>query len=228
MGLRIDELPIADSVKSVLARAGYETLYPPQEDAIKAGALDGKNIVLASPTASGKTLLAELVIMKAIMERGGRALYLTPLRALTSEKYEDFQKYTSIEKHPGNLVRVAVTSGDYDSSDIYLSNFDVIISTNEKADSLLRHRSPWISEVSVVVVDEVHLITEADRGPTLEVVLTRLLEINPNIQVIALSATIKNAAEMAKWLNAKPITTEWRPVPLREGVYYNGEVQFKD
>ena len=228
MGLRIDELPIADSVKGVLARAGYETLYPPQEDAIKAGALDGKNVVLASPTASGKTLLAELVIMKAIIERGGRALYLTPLRALTSEKYEDFQKYASIEKQPGNLVRVAVTSGDYDSSDIYLSNFDVIISTNEKADSLLRHRSPWITEVSVVVVDEVHLITEADRGPTLEVVLTRLLEINPNIQVIALSATIKNAAEIAKWLNAIPITTEWRPVPLHEGVYYNGEVQFKD
>lgn len=226
--MRIEELPIPDSVKAVLSKAGYDTLYPPQEDTIKAGALEGKNIVLASPTASGKTLIAELVILKSILEKGGKALYLTPLRALASEKYEDFQKYGTVEKSPGKKVRIAVTSGDYDSSDIYLANYDIIISTNEKADSLLRHRSPWIADVSVVVADEVHLITEADRGPTLEVVLTRLLKINPHIQIAALSATVKNAAEMAEWLNAIPITTEWRPVPLREGVYYDGEIQFKD
>jgi helicase len=226
--LRIDELPIPDSVKAALSKAQYDTLYPPQEDTIKAGALEGKNIVLASPTASGKTLIAELVILKSILEKGGKALYLTPLRALASEKYEDFQKYAAVEKGPGRKVRIALTSGDYDSSDIYLANFDIIISTNEKADSLLRHRSPWIADVSVVVADEVHLITEAERGPTLEVVLTRLLKINPDIQIIALSATIKNATEMAEWLNAIPITTEWRPVPLREGIFYNGEIQFKD
>ncbi len=226
--MRIDELPIPDAVKAVLAKAGYDVLYPPQEDAIKAGALDGKNIVLASPTASGKTLVAEMAILKSILEKGGKALYLTPLRALASEKYEDFQKYTSVEKTPGRNVRVAVTSGDYDRSNIYLANYDVIISTNEKADSLLRHRSPWIADISVVVADEIHLITEADRGPTLEVVLTRLLKINPRIQVIALSATIKNAAEIGEWLKGIPITTEWRPVPLREGVYYDGQIQFKD
>lgn len=226
--MRIEELPIADSVKAVLARAGYDILYPPQEEAIQAGALDEKNIVLASPTASGKTLIAELVILKSVLERGGKALYLTPLRALASEKYEDFQKYTAIEKEPGRRVRVAITSGDYDSSDLYLANFDIIISTNEKADSLLRHRSPWIADVSVVVADEIHLVTEADRGPTLEVVLTRLLKLNPDIQVLALSATIKNATEIAEWLKANPITTEWRPVPLREGIHYDGEIQFKD
>jgi helicase len=226
--MRIDELHIPDSVKAVLAKSGYDTLYPPQEDAIKAGALEGKNIVLASPTASGKTLVAEAVILKSILERGGKALYLTPLRALASEKYEDFQKYETIEKEPGRKVRVAVTSGDYDSSDMYLAKYDIIICTNEKADSLLRHRSPWIADVSVVVADEIHLITEADRGPTLEVVITRLLKLNPRIQLIALSATIKNAKEMGEWLKAVPITTEWRPVPLREGVYCDGQIQFKD
>jgi len=226
--LRIDELPIPDAVKATLAKAGYETLYPPQEDAIHAGALDGENIVLASPTASGKTLIAELVIMKAVLEKGGKALYLTPLRALASEKFDDLSKYASIEKSPGRKVRVALTSGDYDSSDIHLANYDIIISTNEKADSLLRHRSPWIAEVSVVVADEIHLLTEADRGPTLEVVLTRLLKINPRMQIIALSATVKNASEIAEWLDGIPIATEWRPVPLREGVYHDGQIQFKD
>lgn len=226
--MRIDELPISDSVKAVLARAGYDTLYPPQEDAIGAGVLEGKNLLLASPTASGKTLVAELVILKSILENGGKALYLTPLRALSSEKYEDFRKYTTIEKAPGRRIRVALTSGDYDSSDLHLANFDIIISTNEKADSILRHRSSWIADVSVVVADEIHLLTEADRGPTLEVVLTRLLKVNPNIQIVALSATIKNATEIGEWLKATPITTEWRPVPLREGVYYDGQIQFKD
>jgi helicase len=224
----VEDLPIPDSVKAVLAKAGYDELYPPQVDAIQAGALEGKNIVLASPTASGKTLVAELVVLKSILEKGGKALYLTPLRALASEKYEDFQKYTGVEKAPGRRVRVAITSGDYDSSDIHLANFDIIICTNEKADSLLRHRAPWIADISVVVADEIHLLTEADRGPTLEVVLTRLLKVNPKIQVLALSATIKNAAEIGEWLNASPITTEWRPVPLREGVYHGGQVQFKD
>ncbi|MGA3110354.1 MAG: DEAD/DEAH box helicase [Candidatus Bathyarchaeia archaeon] len=226
--MRVEELPIPDSVKAVVAKAGYETLYPPQEDAIKAGVLDGKNLVLASPTASGKTLVAELAVLKSILEHEGKALYLTPLRALASEKFEDFQKYAEIEKSPGRKVRVAITSGDYDSSDLHLSNYDVIISTNEKADSLLRHRSPWIADVTVVVADEIHLITEADRGPTLEVVLTRLLKINPKLQIIALSATIKNAAEIGEWLDAAQITTDWRPVPLREGVYYDGQIQFKD
>ena len=226
--MRIDELSMPDSVKAVLAKAGYDTLYPPQEEAVRAGALEGKNIVLASPTASGKTLVAEVVILKSILERGGKALYLTPLRALASEKYEDFQKYETVEKEPGRKIRVAVTSGDYDSSDIYLAKYDIIICTNEKADSLLRHRSPWIADVSVVVADEIHLITEADRGPTLEVVITRLLKLNPRIQFLALSATIKNAKEIGEWLKAVPITTEWRPVPLREGVYCDGQIEFKD
>jgi helicase len=226
--LRIEDLPIPDSIKAVLAKSGYDVLYPPQQDAINAGALVGKNIVLASPTASGKTLIAELAIMKSILEKGGKALYLTPLRALASEKFEDFSKYTSLEKAPGKKIRVALTSGDYDSSDIYLESYDVIISTNEKADSLLRHRSPWITEVSVVVADEIHLLTEADRGPTLEVVLTRLLKMNPNIQLVALSATIRNAREIAEWIDGVAVTTEWRPVPLREGVYFGGQIRFKD
>lgn len=226
--MQIADLPIPDSVKQILDKAGYDHLYPPQEDAIQAGVLDGANLVLASPTASGKTLIAELVILKAILEKGGKALYLAPLRALASEKFEDFMKYTSLEKKAGNKIRVGLTSGDYDNSDNHLANYDIIISTNEKADSLLRHKSPWISEVAVVVADEVHLLTEAARGPTLEVVLTRLLKINPKVQVVALSATIKNASEIAEWLDAVPITTEWRPVPLREGVHYDGQIRFKD
>jgi helicase len=95
-------------------------------------------------------------------------------------------------------------------------------------DSLLRHRAHWMRDISLVVADEVHLLNDLDRGPTLEVVLARLLQINPDAQFLALSATIRNAEEIAEWLKAKSITTEWRPVKLKEGVYLHGEVEFKD
>jgi helicase len=226
--LKVNELDIPTSLKQVLLKNGYDNLYPPQEDAINAGVLKGKNLVLASPTASGKTLIAELCVIKNILTKGGKALYLTPLRALASEKYEDFRKYSGLAKPDGEKVKVAISTGEYDRSDQWLSRYDVIFATNEKADSLLRHRTGWIRDISTVVADEVHLLNEADRGPTLEVVLTRLMHINPKIQFLALSATIRNAEEVAEWLKAVPITTEWRPVPLREGVYCNGEIQFKD
>ena len=95
-------MPIPDSVKGVLVRCGWVDLYPPQEESIKAGALEGRNLVLASPTASGKTLVAELCALKHILERNGKTIYLTPLRALASEKYQEFRKYASIRKADGD------------------------------------------------------------------------------------------------------------------------------
>jgi helicase len=226
--LKIEELPIPESVKHVIISSGITELYPPQEEAIRAGALEGKNLVLASPTASGKTLVAELCALKHVLERDGKVLYLTPLRALASEKYEEFKKYTVIRKRNGRRVSVGISTGDYDSSDPWLEKFDIIVTTNEKADSLLRHRARWVNEISLVVADEVHLLNDSERGPTLEVVLARLMQVNPDAQLLALSATVKNAEEAAEWLKAGSITTEWRPVVLKEGVLLHDEVHFKD
>ena len=226
--MRIEELLIPESVKEVIIKSGITDLYPPQEEAVRAGALNGKNLVLASPTASGKTLIAELCALKHVLEKDGKALYLTPLRALASEKYQEFQKYASIQKESGRRVSVGISTGDFDSSDPWLERYDIIVTTNEKADSLLRHRARWIDEISLIVADEVHLLNDADRGPTLEVVLARLMQVNPDAQILALSATVKNAEEAAEWLKAGSITTEWRPVILKEGVLLHDEIQFKD
>jgi helicase len=226
--LKIEELPLHDSAKQVLADLGITELYPPQQEAVLAGALEGKNLVLASPTASGKTLVAELCALKHVLERDGKVLYLSPLRALASEKFEEFRKYTNIRKANGRRISVGVSTGDYDSSDPWMGKYDIIVTTNEKADSLLRHRAKWVSDVSLVVADEVHLLNDADRGPTLEVVLARLMQVNPDVQLVVLSATIKNVEEVAEWLKAIPVTTEWRPVTLREGVILHDEVLFKD
>jgi helicase len=226
--VKIAELPIADSVKEVLAGIGICELFPPQEDCIRVGVLEGQNIVLASPTASGKTLIAELCALKHVLDSNGKVIYLSPLRALASEKFEEFKKYTNIQKPGGGKVSVGISTGDFDTADNWLARYDIIVTTNEKADSLLRHRAKWMDSISAVIADEVHLLNEADRGPTLEIVLARLMQCNPNIQILALSATINNVDEIAGWLNAKHIVTSWRPINLKEGVILQDEIQYRD
>jgi helicase len=225
--MNIADLDVPEEVKQVIINKEISALYPPQEDAIKTGVLDGRNLVLASPTASGKTLIAELCALKHILEKRGKVLYLTRLRALTWEKYEDFQAYTGIRKPDGRKIRVGVSTGDMDNASPWLQAYDIVIATNEKCDSLLRHNSPWMNGISLVIADEIHLIG-TDRGPTLEVSLTRLRQISPRIQIMALSATISNTQEIAEWLNAESVTTDWRPVELREGVALGEYISFKD
>ncbi len=204
-----------DVVRFVLERNGFSDLNPVQRAAIEAGLLEGKNVVVSSPTASGKTLVGEMAMVRAIFS-GKKAVYTCPLRALASEHYEDFsRKYD---------FKTALSVGDYDSADPHLARYDAIFTTYEKLDSLIRHGAPWLKDVGVLVVDEIHEI-DSDRGPTLEVLLTRLLS-SYSPQVVALSATIPNASEIADWLGAEVVYSEWRPVTLKEGVYFAGEIVF--
>ncbi|MBS7618845.1 DEAD/DEAH box helicase, partial [Candidatus Bathyarchaeota archaeon] len=227
--MRIDELPVHESIKKIFLEEGIYELYPPQEDAFKrTKVLDGGNLLMASPTASGKTLVAEVCALKHILELNGKVLYTTPLKALASEKYERFKRYENLKKSYGEKVRVAVSTGDYDSSDPWLGKYDLIVTTYEKFDSLLRHGATWVKEISLLVVDEIHYLGQGDRGPTLEVVLTRFRRLNHKGQILTLSATVRNVEEIAEWLNAEYITTDWRPVKLREGVYVDGRVIFND
>lgn len=195
-------------------------LRPAQEKSIKKGLLDGKNLLVCTPTASGKTLIAELAALKSIIEGKGNAVYIVPLKALASEKYKDFKrKYSKIAK-------IALSIGDIDSSDSYLAEYDLIVTTSEKLDSLIRHHSPWLSSIKTVIIDEVHLLNDTERGPTLEILITILKQLLKNVQIIALSATIGNAEELAEWLQADLIVDDWRPVKLHKGIYFDGEVEF--
>ncbi|MEE9163332.1 MAG: DEAD/DEAH box helicase [Thermoplasmata archaeon] len=218
--MRLSELDIDPRVRRIIEDQGITELYPPQEKAI-GPALAGENLVLAIPTASGKSLIAYLALLKAVLN-GGKALYIVPLRALATEKYDDLKRFEELG------IRVALSMGDYDSDEPTLVSYDVIIATSEKADSLLRHRTHWLKQLSVVVADEVHLINDPGRGPTLEVTLAKLRQVNPRAQVIALSATIANSAELAGWLEARHIVSDWRPVPLKEGVYFDGGITWSD
>ncbi len=203
-----------------LKEKGIEKLNPVQSEAVEKGLLEGINMVIASPTASGKTLIAILAAASNLFKRSGKVIYLVPLRALANEKFEEFQEIFH------GMFKVAISTGDYDSTDSWLEDYDVIILTVEKADSLMRHKAQWINDVSLVIADEIHLLNDPERGSTLEVVLTKFKELSP--QILALSATIKNAEEIALWLNAEVVKSTYRPVRLKEGVLLGKKIKFVD
>ncbi|MDI6903078.1 MAG: ATP-dependent DNA helicase [Methanocellales archaeon] len=219
--MRISELSgqLPQSIIQFYLGGGFDELYPPQAEAIQRGVLDGKNVVASIPTASGKTLLAEFAMLKSVLS-GGKALYIVPLRALASEKFDSFSEFEKLG------VKVGISTGDFDQKDEWLGGYDIIVATSEKADSLLRNEASWMSQLTVIVADEIHLINSPDRGPTLEITLAKLMKLNPRAQILALSATIGNADELARWLDAELIQSDWRPVELREGVLFGRAIKF--
>jgi helicase len=215
-----DRVPVDPRLVGLFRGQGIGSLYPPQARALEP-VLQGRSVLLACPTASGKSLVAYVGLLQAALE-GRAGLYIVPLRALASEKYEELKAFQTLG------LRVSLSMGDRDLSGRQLDRTDILVATSEKADSLLRHRSPWIDRLGVVVADEVHLLRDPDRGPTLEISLTRLRRRIRGLQIIALSATISNSAEVADWLDAVHISSSFRPVPLRTGVYRDGVVRFRD
>jgi len=215
------KLSIAESIIDVLKEHDILELYPPQVKALP-HVLNGKNMVLSIPTASGKSLVAYIAIAHRLINEPGKALYVVPLKALAREKYEELKLFEKIG------LNVGISTGDLDDSNPRLSRYDIIVCTSEKADSLLRHSVTWVGKVRVLVMDEVHLINDSGRGPTLEVIISRFKALNPKTQIIALSATIKNATDLSIWLDGKLIQSDWRPVPLREGVCFKHKVKYDD
>ena len=220
--MKISGLKLPKPAIEFLERMGYEELYPPQEESVKAGILDGKSILVSSPTASGKTLIAIFAIMNHLFKKNGKVVYLNPLRALSAEKFSEFQKLNLIDF--GRKIKIQISTGELDDADKNLGQNDVIVLTNEKMDSLIRHGAEWINNISLVVVDEVHLLGDQDRGPTLEIILTKLKLMTQKPQILALSATVTNATEIAVWLGCDLVENNWRPIPLWEGVYDDGTV----
>ncbi|WP_126451108.1 DEAD/DEAH box helicase [Sulfodiicoccus acidiphilus] len=218
----VDELELDEKVKGILKERGVIRLNPVQTEAIKKGLLKGKRLLVASPTASGKTLVAELGMISHVTN-GGKAVYVVPLRALAQEKYDTLKSWEKLG------VKVGITSGDYDSDDEWLRYYDIVVSTYEKLDSLWRRRATWLSQVNYYVLDEVHYINDGERGPVIEGITIRSKRAG---NLLALSATVSNYVEIADWLGAEPVVIDWRPVKLREGVLFpegrRFRVQFDD
>ena len=143
--MRFDEVQLPSELLSFLKSKGLSDLYPPQEEAIKAGLLEGRNLVISSPTASGKTLIALIAAYLKVKREHRRVVYLSPLRALASEKYSEFREMESLG------IRTVISTGDYDSSVESLGRGDIIVLTNERFDSVMRHRVSWIDSVGLFI-----------------------------------------------------------------------------
>lgn len=219
--MKIRELKgsLPDEVIESATSRKIEELTPPQELAIEKGLLLGKHVLVASPTASGKTLIGEMAMLKTSLWERKKAVYIAPMRALVTEKYNELK-----EAYP--YMKIAMSIGDLDSLDQWLEKYDIILASTEKLDSLIRHGAPWLSSIGCIVIDEVHMLDDVSRGPTLEILTTKLARIAKGSQIVALSATIGNAEEIAEWLDSELVRSDYRPVPLQKGVELNGNVSY--
>ncbi|MBY6287176.1 DEAD/DEAH box helicase [Nanohaloarchaea archaeon H12] len=216
--MKVENLDLPEDLKQKYTDSGITDLNPPQEKAVKTGLMDGEDMIVASPTASGKTFIAELAMANKSQKQGKTTVYIVPLKALAAEKYQDFtERYEDLN--------VMMSVGKEDDSGDYLETADIVIATSEKLDSMLRHNPSWIHQIGLVVVDEIHLLTSPNRGPTLEVTITRLRDIL-DFQLLGLSATISNSDELAEWLNSELVESTYRPVELEEGIYQQNTVEF--
>ncbi len=213
---KVDELNIPNEFKKLIKKRGINELLPVQSLAIKAGLLDGKDLLIVSATSSGKTLIGELAGIKNLMEGKGKFLFLVPLVALANQKYNEFkERYEKL----GFKVALRVGMGRIGkkvnvNTDI---NSDIIVGTYEGIDYLIRTKK--LKDVGTVVIDEVHSLNLEERGARLDGLIGRLRYLF-NCQKIYLSATIGNPKDLAKKLGANLVLYEGRPVPLERHLIF--------
>lgn len=225
--MKIEELKnfgVSESVIQKLTELRFKELTEIQEKAVKKGLFEGKNQVISAPTNTGKTFISELATLNASKQRESRrTFYLVPLKALAEEKFEEFR-----EKYSKWGLKIAITTSERTEYDVNLLGNDLIIATYEKLNALLIRYPNIINGIGVVVIDELQNIGDMERGVNLEVLLTRLVHYSgKKPQLIGLSATIPNASQLSKWLNAELIETSKREVELKEGILYTGEEKLK-
>lgn len=222
-------LKIPKNFKKVLIESGNTKLLPVQYLSIKEGLLKGEDLLVVSATGSGKTLVGELAGIRQAL-KGEKFIFLTPLVALANQKYRDFKKkYSKL----GLKVAIKVgrnrvkAKGELNLPDSDVKKADIVVATYEGIDYLLRLGNfKSLSKLGVVLIDEIHMIDDEDRGTRLNGLIKRLKKLYPQTQIIGLSATVKNPQFLADEFNMKLVQYDNRPVPLeRHLVYIRNESQ---
>jgi helicase len=220
--LPIDHAAIPGKLKQIFKRIGIKRLLPIQTKALDAGLLSGQDLLVVAGTSSGKTLIGELAgIDKAL--KGQTMLYLSPLVALTNQKYEDFKKRYS----PDGLrtaIRVGMSKIDVGKEERYIidssyKGANIITATYEAFDLILRNgNASFLGELGTVIIDEIQLLNDKERGPEIDGLITRIRTLFPKAQIIGLSATVGNPEDIAKDLELHLLVHEARPIPLERHV----------
>lgn len=218
-----DQMVLAATSDYPYAKWKFEKFNPVQSRVMEYYDKD-VNGLIAAMTSAGKTVVAEMFLAEEVRKRGGKGMFLAPLRALAREKV---MEWTNKQYHFGDL-KTSICTGDYRLTKDRakeLAEANIIIMTSE----MLNHRSRnhkaeqnnWLLDVGTLVIDESHLLTVAGRGDHLEVGLMKFTEINPKARLVLLSATMPNVEEIAEWVSYSltkretfVLKSHYRPVPL--------------
>ncbi|HVV51092.1 MAG TPA: DEAD/DEAH box helicase [Polyangia bacterium] len=201
------------------------TLLPVQEMAVKEyGLFSGGNLIVFSPTSLGKTFIGEMAAVKAARENA-RVFYLVPQKALAEEKYREFSK-----RYSKAGIDVVISSRDRREFDgqILGRQFQIAIVVYEKLQTLLVAQPNIVQGVGLVVVDELQMLTDDERGAGLELLLTKLKMAESRPRLVGLSAVLGKASLLAEWLEAKLLIDTRRPVELRKGVLCQGVFRYRE
>lgn len=201
---------------SQLKRWGIDTFTDIQERALIAGVAGQSNLIVSAPTSSGKTLVGEIAILKAL-QNNERAIYLVSHKALADQKYTDFvSKFGENAEEP--ITSVGLHTGDRSEGDV---DARLMVSTYEKALGLVLS-GQLKSENAVIVADELQIIGEPSRGPDIEA-LCSIFRQKGFKQFVALTATVQNPEDLAGWLNCQLVISYQRDVPLHQEVWYQNK-----
>ncbi|MEK6977215.1 MAG: DEAD/DEAH box helicase, partial [Candidatus Hydrothermarchaeota archaeon] len=221
-GASISVLPIAPEFKGLLLQRGLKGLLPVQALALEAGLLRGENLLVVSATASGKTLIGELAGVEAAL-KGKRLLYLVPLVALANQKHKDFQAYRQLGLRAAIRVGMSRIRGEDELVVVDRDHrrADILVGTYEGIDQILRRGEVGaLGDVGVIVIDEVHILGEEERGIEVDGLITRLKYAFPGAQFLCLSATVGNVEEIAARYRLRAVVHGRRPVPLERHLVY--------
>ena len=215
---------VPDSLTEIWAASSHRKLLPVQEIAVRRyGLFQGENLIVSAPTSSGKTFIGEMAAAHH-MAGGRRSLYLVPLKALAAEKFDAFRR--RYEPLGADVVIASRDHQEYDDR-IAESRFDIAIVVYEKMQQILTSRPAMLQSVGLVVADELQMVADPERGPGLEMLLTRIKLSGTPFQFIGLSAVLKNSAILSQWLDARFLEHYQRPVELRQGILYNGMFRYE-
>lgn len=188
----------------------YARLNPLQSKAVPAVLATPGHVMVVAPTSAGKTLIGEVAALRSIVGDDKPAVWLLPARALAAEIGETARRW---REHGINAIEL---TGETNISSDAVRKAQLWVATTEKFEALYRRSSlrDFIAEVGCIIIDEVHLVGDPERGATLESLIARLRAVEDRTRIVALSATVSNAEELASWFNAQLIRSAWRPTRL--------------
>ncbi|KAL4608972.1 DNA polymerase theta-like, partial [Arapaima gigas] len=224
--------PVLEKYQSL----GVVRMFEWQAECLTLGkVLTGKNLVYSAPTSAGKTLVAELLILKRVLETRRKAIFILPFVSVAKEKMHYLQ---NLFQEVG--LKVEGYMGSFSAAGGF-SSLDVAVCTIEKANGLINRliEEDRIDELGIVVVDELHMLGDSSRGYLLELLLTKICyltlksaesslkgvpKLTNGMQIVGMSATLPNLDLLARWLSAELYHTDYRPVPLIEWVKIGSKI----